>query len=183
LLGRDLVQQETDETLARRGDAPSFTQLYERYVTVLRAYLYAQVSNLEDTDDLTSVVFTRAWSKRSTYRGNGSFRSWLFAIARRAVADYYRGRRAWLLVFGFPEALPATTGDPQVAVEAGEQWQRLGRLLRDLTPEQREVLQLHFRGELSYGEIARILGKREEAVKMQAYRALAELRRRYPDGG
>lgn len=182
MIGQDLAQEETDEGLARRGDAPSFSQLYERYVAPMRAYLYAHSPNLDEADDLTSAVFTRAWSKRRTYRGDGSFRSWLFAIAHRALADYYRGNRRSPPLADEGDVLPAPTDDPQAAAEEGEQWQLLRRLLHGLTPEQQEVLHLRFWGELSYGEIARIMGKGEDAVKMQAYRALHELRRRYPDG-
>ncbi len=73
--------------------------------------------------------------------------------------------------------------DPQVGPEetflATEQMRQIGEVIGSLSQEQAEVVRLRFIAELRYSEIARLIGKRESAVKMIAYRAIDEIRRRY----
>jgi len=62
-----------------------------------------------------------------------------------------------------------------------EQQSLVHHALAQLTPEQQELLQLRFFAQLPYATIAQIVGKREAAVKMAAYRALEQLKRRLTD--
>src|SRR5690348_7351843 len=79
----------SDEALAARGDAASFTTLYRRHLRPVYSYLYARLGNMQEAEDVTSLTFERAWSSLKSYRqrSTGSFRGWLFTIAHRALAD------------------------------------------------------------------------------------------------
>src|SRR5207253_11232152 len=70
-------------------------------------------------------------------------------------------------------------GRPGEAVLASEELRQVLDIIAGLSREQQEVIALRFMAELRYGEIAQVTGKREAAVKMIAYRALEEIRRRY----
>src|SRR5437762_4442240 len=81
---------ESDEALAVRGDAESFIRLYHRHLPAVYRYLLARLGQQQDAEDVTALVFERAWTGLKRYRPCGSFRGWLFTIAGRALADHYR---------------------------------------------------------------------------------------------
>ncbi len=172
----------SDEDLAGRGDAEGFKWLYRRHLPAVYRYAYARTGNRQDAEDLTALVFERAWANLPHYRATGPFRGWLFTIARRAAIDRRRRHRPDTVpVEALAEVLPDSAGGPEAAALTAEELRQILRLLDELRPEQRDVLGLRFFAGLQYAEIARVVGKREPAVKMLAYRALDTLRRRFDD--
>jgi len=154
-----------------RSDAEAFAVLYRRYLTPLYRYVYRRLGNEKDAEDLTAQVFTEALEGLVAYHERGRFASWLFTIARRRLVDLYRQR------------VPDELDDPpdgapglQAALEQGETYSRLARLLRQLDEDQQELLRLRFAGGLEFAEIAAILGRSTGAVKMSFYRTLEWLR-------
>lgn len=172
----------SDEVLARRGDAAGFCELYRRYSSFVYRHLYLQTGDQDEAEDITSRVFELAWKKRATYRGSGRYKSWLFSIVRHAIIDHRRGfKPAGQLPEGAEVVDVGATSDPEARAVAGERERLVRKMLSGLTPGQQQVLLLRFDSELSYREIAQIVGKREAAVKMVAYRALNVLRARCSD--
>lgn len=163
--------------LAAGHDRAAFTQLYQRYVKRVYAYLYSRVGNVEDAQDLTTVTFMAALEQIKQYRGDGSLAAWLLGIAYHKSIDLHRRHRA---------TIPLTAAEPLIdPVPAPEemflqqiQREALEQALRCLTPERAEVIALRFFGELSNAEVAAIVGKNEAAVKMLVSRGLQELRMR-----
>ncbi len=169
---------ENDEALAVRGDADSFTRLYRVHVRVVYRYLLARLGNGQDAEDVTAQVFERAWTSLSRYAPSGSFKSWLFTIAQRALIDHYRHHppRA-LSVDSLVEVLLDPAAGPEDGALASEQVRQVFQIITSLNDEQQEVIRLRFLAELRYDEIAQLTGKRLSAVKMSAYRALEEIRK------
>ncbi|MDQ2786408.1 MAG: sigma-70 family RNA polymerase sigma factor [Chloroflexota bacterium] len=165
--------------LAASADAACFRELYRTYLPAVYRYAYARTGVRQDAEDVTALAFERAWIGFVRYRDTGAARAWLFTIARRALADHYR-RRAPIAAPLSDTLRDATPGPEALALQTAE-IRQIQRLVGALGPVQREVIALRFFAELPYAEIARVLGKRESAVKMLAYRALEEIRRRDPD--
>lgn len=176
-------EEASDEALAAKGDAESFVLLYRRYLTPIYRYLYARLGNREEAEDVTGAAWERAISSLPNYRPTGPFRAWLFTIAYRAIADHYRhSRRDGSLSAPLPldeldGLIPDEREGPEEAAIAEDEARRALDAVRCLGREQQEVVTLRYMAGLSYGEIARVVGKREAAVKMMTYRALTELRR------
>jgi|SRR5579871_5685992 len=160
--------------------ADDFTLVYERHLPAVYRFVAARVATPEEAEDLTSEVFRQAWTNRRAYRGRGSFRAWLFTIVRRTLADHYRSRRPPATRLDVAGGADLEIADempsPEDHVVQDERALLVRTLLARLTPEQQEVLSLRFAAELSYAEIAVVIGKREDAVKKIAYRALDALR-------
>jgi RNA polymerase sigma-70 factor (ECF subfamily) len=172
----------TDEALAARGDADSFIVLYRKHLRPVYGYLYARLRDREEAEDLAALVFERALSGIKSYKATGSFAGWLYTIAHRALADHYRKRR--------PRQVPVETHadtllDPGAGPEdraiASDQVRRILQIIAQFGQEQQDVIALRFMAGLPYAEIAQAMGKSEAAVKMIAYRALEEIRRRCGD--
>ncbi len=176
---------ERDETLAARGDMDDFIQLYQHHLKPVHNYLYARLGNRQDAEDVTAIVFERAWTSLKNYKPNGSFRGWLFTIVHRALADYYRQHKSARNQLVQVEALAETLFDPSAGPEEmallSERLRQVREAITSLNQEQREVVYLRFVADLHYKEVAQVTGKRESAVKMIAYRALEEIRRRCSD--
>ena len=107
------------------------------------------------------------------YREQGHFAAWLFAIARSKLASHWRAGRGQT---GLDE-LAEQGADPDLfgGVVRGQQLARLNRLLRALGADEQELIRLRYVAELPFGEMAALLGKREDAVKKSVYRLLARL--------
>ena len=94
LLGQSAVitEPEDDAQLVRaaRRDLAAFGALYRRHVAPIYRYLYSRVGNAADAQDLTAQVFLEALQGLDRYREHGSFRAWLFTIARHKVCDWRR---------------------------------------------------------------------------------------------
>ena len=172
----------SDESLAARGDADSFVLLYRRYLQPVYSYLYARLGNREEAEDITAVAFEHAVSSLKGYRPTGSFAGWLFTIVRRALADYYRQRTPHEIeVEKQANALVDPSDGPEDKALASEEVRQVLGIIAGLGHDQQEIIALRFFAGLPYAEIARLMGKREAAVKMAAYRALDEIKRRCGD--
>lgn len=163
--------------LAASHDRAAFTQLYQRYVKRVYAYLYSRVGNVEDAQDLTTVTFMAALEQIKQYRGDGSLAAWLLGIAYHKSVDLHRRYRATIPLTA-AEAIIDPVPAPDEMLLQQVQREELERALHSLTPERAEVIALRFFGELSNAEVAAIAGKNEAAVKMLIHRGLQELRMR-----
>ncbi len=154
-------------------DPHAFAALYRQHLPAVYRYLYRRVGNAAEAEDLTAQTFTEALNGilRGRFQPGGNFPAFLFTIARRRIADFYRQR---------PEAPLNERPDPEpgllTALEARQDIQRLQTLLTQLDEDKRELLRLRFAAGLSFAEIALLEGKSEAAVKMSLYRTLDWLR-------
>jgi RNA polymerase sigma-70 factor, ECF subfamily len=164
-----------DRSLAEQAlETPdAFGHLYERYLDRIYVYCQRRVSSRQVAEDLTATIFERAFSRLDSYRG-GSFRAWLFRIAHNAVTDHYRRRRPsipWEPHMSGADDEPS----PEELAIARDEHVQLQLLLQSLTGSQRQVVELRLAG-LTGGEIADVLDRSPESVKMLQYRALERMR-------
>lgn len=157
---------------AQSGDPEAFAQLYDAYLQRVYRYVFFRVSDEQTAEDLCSMVFLKAWESLERYQMNGSpFVAWLYTIAHNLVIDHYRGRKDSV---GLDDIVPLASADEplddQVAITFDLQTMR--DVLQILNEEQQQVLTLRFLAELSTEHIAKIMGKREGAVRALQMRAL-----------
>lgn len=157
----------------------AFAELYERFVTPVYRYIYSRTGTRLDAEDLTTQTFMRAMQSLPGLRKPGQFKSWLFTIARNVINDHFR-RSAYA-----PQMLqdmPASeVCDPLATVLEREQDRAMAGLIATLDEDERELLKLRFLAELTYGEIAGIVNRSEQAVKKSIYRLLDRLSRRWEE--
>ncbi len=154
------------------ADIQTFAELYRCYLAPVYHYCAHRLPTLEDAEDATSLVFTKALSTLSTQRDPSSLRSWLFSIAHNVVVDHYRARKSTL---AFAALGPVGTADgesPELQALATE---TVRSLLAQLPAEQARIVELRLAG-LTRPEIAQVLGKSSNAVKVAQFRAYARLR-------
>jgi len=173
---RRLVEQ------AKAGDAQAFGQLYEACVDRVYRFLFFRVNDGQTAEDLTSLVFLKAWENLHRYQPRGPFLAWLYSIARNTVIDHYRTHKQTV---SLDEAAPkaAPNAKPDDVVDLHFEMSRLQAAMRHLTAEQREVLTLKFIAEYDTAEIARHMRKTEGAIRALQMRALQALARAMQSDG
>jgi RNA polymerase sigma factor (sigma-70 family) len=164
---------------ARSGAEWAWTALYREHAPLVLRYLRAR--GARDAEGLLSAVFLDVVKALVRFEGGAEeFRAWLFTIAHRRLVDEHRrhGRRLDDPVS--PEALAdvAPHGDAEEEAARSLSHADACRMLDCLTDIQRDVVLLRILAGLSIAETARVLGKREGAVKALQNRALQALERR-----
>lgn len=159
---------------AAKEDPDSFSGLYRHYVQPIYRYLYSRVGTVHDAEDLTSQTFITAYESLARYREQGFFSAWLFRIARSKLMDHFRVNRhdvrweAAEKITVIPDALGRVIQD--------EDTRQLQSLICELEENEQELIRLRYVAELSFAEMADLLGRREDAVKKSLYRLLARLK-------
>ncbi len=156
-----------------RQNPLAFARLYDRFSKPVYRYLYSCVSNQADAEDLTAQTFLTALEKLPRYRERGYFKAWLFTIARNKALDHFRKKRNEVLVDGVE--IRAGQNDLLADVIQSEQIQQLSALISSLDQKEQELLRLRYVADLSFAEMASVLGKRQDAVKKSLYRLQARL--------
>jgi len=170
----DEATRPTDDDLVagvRSGDEEALVALYRRYVQPIYRFVLAQVRAVPDAEDLTADTFARMIDGLAGFRGEASFKNWLYQIARNAVRNHRRSAGYRLTV---PLAADLAAGDPPEApAEASPAAAHaVLEVLRPLPPRYRRVLELRFLEGHSIRETARRMGVTEANAKVLQYRAL-----------
>jgi RNA polymerase sigma-70 factor (ECF subfamily) len=167
------------------GDAAAFEALFQRHRKPLFTFLVHRCGDRQVAEDVLQEVFLKVIRSRATYRAEGSFRAWLFLIARRTLTDHHRQSAVRRVVTpqsalpdGAPLDLPGSEDDEPGRLAAARQLgTRITAALQDLPEEQREVFLLRERAGLAYEAIAEQTGCGVATAKSRMRYALAGLRR------
>ncbi|MBP6597310.1 MAG: sigma-70 family RNA polymerase sigma factor [Arenimonas sp.] len=174
----------------RVGDADALGALYD--LTLGRVYGLALriLRQPQDAEEVASDVYLQVWDRAVSYcPARGAVMAWLLTITwSRAVDRQRRLRRQSLEQPLHPDGQPdAYTDDESSSAEALfaqlDNVQALRRAFVELTQAQRTVLELSYRDELSYAEVAQQTGLPLGTVKSHARRGLAALRDALQAGG
>jgi RNA polymerase sigma factor (sigma-70 family) len=160
---------------ARQGSIKAFDDIYRSLAGQVASYL--RWHRASDPDGLTNDVFAQVHRNLPRFEGDEQgFRSWVFTIAHhRMIDDRRRANRQPQLQDELEEHMGlGDVEDDAFAVLAHD---RVRDMLTVLSPDQRDVVLLRIIADLSVEEVARMLDKREGAIKALQHRALASLRR------
>jgi RNA polymerase sigma factor (sigma-70 family) len=160
-------------------EGAAFEALFRGCAADVHAYALSLLGDRSGAEDVTALAFERLYRARTRLDGaRGTPRAWLFAIARNAALDELRRRGRRPRAAGEPEIEQHASryDDPQYAAERSERRESLHAALAALTARDREIVLLKFHGQLSNGELARVLGISESNAGTRVHRALARLR-------
>jgi RNA polymerase sigma-70 factor (ECF subfamily) len=171
---------------ARRGEAEGLSALYRHFLPGVFGYIAARIPERVNAEDLTSDVFLQMVEGIAHVRSHeeAQFAAWLFQIARIAVAGYYRKAKKQPATVSLEPLAQSETLKREIEsaslteqAEIREEWGQVVQAINQLTEEQRMVLI----GRLIHGydiaEVAKMIGKKPNAVKALQFRALNSLHR------
>jgi len=171
------------KTLGRlkNKDTQTFISIYDKYHKDLYRFIYYKVGRQEESQDLTSMVFLKAWNhiQNKSLSDSKTLRALVYKIARNTIIDYYRQGSAKIESLDNEEQPIHIIDEKQdLAKDLDEnlELQRLSHLIRQLKEEYREMIVLKFINELELDEIAVVTGKSKGNVRVTLHRALNSLK-------
>lgn len=160
---------------AQAGSDSALTALYNHYFERLYRFIYYRVSHKETAEDLTEEVFVKVFKNLRTLEQPAAFEGWLFQIARNLVIDYYRSKRPVVPLEEIENTLEYETNIVDLVNLQTEQTIFI-KLLKELSPEQQQVIKLKFLEDIDNAAIAQIMEKTEGAIRVIQHRAISKLK-------
>ena len=159
------------------GEQEAFDQLMEEFQQPLIYFLHGYVHSLETAEDLAEETFVELLLHKGRFRGQSSFKTFLFSVARHKAIDHIRReqRRPTLPLDEIAERGDDAMG-PEEQYLAQEKAQVIANAIGGLPKEYQEVLRLLYLERLRYDEIARVMHKNTKQIDNLAYRARQSLR-------
>ena len=182
----------SDEELVaatRDGDRGAFDQLVHRWNRPIHGAVFRVLGSHEDAREVSQEAFLKAYRAIGGFQQRARFSSWLYQIALNLCRDRLRRKRGRHMVsldeMGEDEGARLLPSAPSLhrEVETLDLSRRVARAVAELPPEQREVIVLKEYQELTFAEIAEVLGTPVSTVKTRLYRGLTQLRRRLERDG
>ena len=192
--GKPLIERQTDEALMARlarGGHDAFEVLLSRYGDAVVTFCYAFLRNREGAEDLAQEAFLRVYRSAARYKPLAKFTTWLYRIAanlsnnelqkrklRRAISldEPARGGAADSDGSRIVERIAGKGALPLTEAEVREAHRLVEQAIERLPDDQRTTLVMVEYHNLSYREIAEILGVTVSAIKMRVKRARETLR-------
>lgn len=180
-----MADAESDASLVRRavrGSEEASRELVRRYQRPVFNLIARMVRDPALAEDLAQETFLKTFSHLKAYDPRYRFTSWILKIAHNTAVDALRRPRVVLPLTesedgeGFEAQAPeGGEGNPALALERQDLARALDDAIDRLRPEYREVVVLRYQEELSYEEVAELLGLPLGTVKSYLHRARAEL--------
>lgn len=179
---RDAAEPILDPRIARdmervehivAGSREHFDDLYEEFFPRVYRFALKRLGDPGEAEDVTQETFLCVFRSLSSYRGGAPLLIWVFGIARNTVNRRFRRARPNLESTDAEGAreLVGVAVSPDRAVEARRLLEACEQVVeRELTPMQRRIFHLKHLRRQSIREIARTLGKSEDAIKANLYR-------------
>ena len=149
--------------------------LFEEQIPRLRRYARALLRDSEDADDLVQDCLERAWSRSHRWKPDSDLRAWMFTIMHNLYVNMVRRneKRQTMALDGMRDPPdPSLSGQ-----ERSDGLRDLEKGLATLPAEQREVLLMVCLEDLSYQQVAGILGVPVGTVMSRLHRARERMRR------
>jgi RNA polymerase sigma-70 factor (ECF subfamily) len=174
----------------KQGDQAAFDEMVSRYWDRIYSMVHQLLRNQQDAEEVTQDAFIRAHRGLVNFRGDSAFSTWLYQIATNLARNRYwywwRRKRDRSISFDAPvsqdnettlaEIIPAEVESPESEATTQELLDNIAAGMEKLGAKHREILVLRNVKNLSYEEIATILGISVGTVKSRIARARESLR-------
>lgn len=144
---------------------------YEEIQPKIYAFFYAKTANRETAKDLCQDTFYEACKNIASYNGHSTLSTWIFAIANNILKKYYRKNKYQQSLIEKLSSIPeADIHSIEDLAEIHEEMRKLLYHISKLDDFARELVLLRIYGELSFKEIAELLGKTENYTRVTFHR-------------
>ena len=165
--------------LSKQGDLDSFNRLVESYQGAVYNLALRMLGNRQSAEDASQDAFVSAWRNIGKFRG-GSFKAWLLSITANTCRDQLRKRKRNPTIsmeeLAVEPAGPPSQESPEDYALRRELGEQIQRGLATLPSDQRLAVILSDIQELSYEEIAQVMGCSLGTVRSRLSRGRARLR-------
>ena len=156
------------------GDDSALGEIISEYKDGLILFLNNYVRNITTAEELCEDTFVKLAVKKPRFKGNSSFKTFLYTIARNIAVDYLRKSKNIFPMEGLEELQDKADLEREYLKE--EQKLHLHSAMKNLRPDYSRVLWLIYFEELSNKEAAAVMGKTAHAIETMVYRARIALK-------
>lgn len=150
-------------------------EVYVSFLPRIFHFFCFRVGVPDKAEELTSATFEKAWSNRINYRQErGDIKAWIFGIARKVAADYFRQPRNEVALDNILDIADPINIEEEVQKQM--EFRRLILICSHLSDREKELIALKYGAELTNREISRMLGMSESNVGTILYRVVGKIR-------
>ncbi|HUU95804.1 MAG TPA: sigma-70 family RNA polymerase sigma factor [Phycisphaerae bacterium] len=168
---------------AAAGDRDARRVLFERYRAAAYQVALRITGRNEDALDAVQDSFIKAFERLAGFQRQAGFKTWLLRIVTNRALDLLRARRVRLAIplegdddaGALAPVADQDAGPPDEPLERAELAERLARAMESLPADQRAAFALHASGDMTYGQIAEVLGIPVGTVMSRLYHARRRL--------
>jgi RNA polymerase sigma-70 factor (ECF subfamily) len=160
------------------GKRECLETLVARYAGPLLTFLRRMTGDHHRCEEFFQEAFLSVWINRRQYKTTAPFKPWLYAIAaNRCRAEFRRKRLPGLATLDEARTAGSSDFSPETKAIRAETVARVKQAVAELPVQQRTVVSLRIWNQLSFAEIAQVMGKTEGTVRSHMHHGLSALRK------
>ena len=162
------------------GNQQAYALLVDRYQNFVFTIVLRYIKSREDAEEVSQDVFVKAYRSLADFKGAAKFSTWLYTVTTTTCITFLRKKKLEVHSLDNEKVFAAADNlDSGMSANQIEQKSRVNmvnKAIKMLGPDDAQVLTLFYKGEQTLDEIASIMGKETNAVKVQLHRARARLK-------
>ncbi len=162
------------------GDQQAYALLVDRYQNFVFTITLRYIKSREDAEEVAQDVFVKAYRALKDFKGQSKFSTWLYTVTTTTCITFLRKKKIEVQSLDnekvFASADNIDGGMKANQVEQKSRLQMVNEAISMLSPDDAHVITLFYKGEQSLEEIAQVLGKEVNTVKVQLHRARGRLK-------
>ena len=170
----DLIQQ------VLQGQTAAYAVLVDRYRAFVFTIVLRYIKSREDAEEVAQDIFVKAFRSLADFKGASKFSTWLYTVTTTSCLTFLRKKKLEVQSLDNESVFAAADSiDGGMSANQIEQKSRVtmvNEAIKLLNPDDAQVITLFYKGEQTLEEIAQIMGKEPNAVKVQLHRARTRLR-------
>jgi RNA polymerase sigma-70 factor, ECF subfamily len=171
---------------AQSGDTAAFKELYDNYRDRVYSLIYYSLNDSHQVDDALQTVFVKVFQALPFFRLESSFLTWIYRVALNECKNRRRRRKLFVSMNEIQNGGLQEPGQDPAPDELHESRQialQVRSAVMALKPKYRQVVILKYLEELSYEEVAAVIGCSAGTVASRLYRALQTLETKLRSSG
>lgn len=163
-----------------KGEQNAYAVLVDKYQNYVFTIVLRYVKSREDAEEVSQDVFVKAYRSLADFKGTAKFSTWLYTVTTTTCITFLRKKKLDIQsldnekVFAVADNIDGGMSANQV--EQKTKINMVNEAIRMLNPDDAQILTLFYKAEQSLDEIAHIMGKEPNAVKVQLHRARTRLK-------
>ncbi len=161
-----------------QGNIESFNKIVNKYELMVLKFVFNMIKQREAAEDITQEVFITIYNKLEMYDKRHSFSNWILQISKNKTIDYIRKYKK-VYEGNIDEAYDISSQDmsPEEIAEYKEVKNKIKEYIKTLEETDKQILILRYSENLTFTDIAEILGLTESTAKRRYYK----IRENYKD--
>lgn len=163
-----------------QGDSSAYAGLVQQYQNLVFTIVLRYIKSREDAEEVAQDVFVKAYRSLADFKGASKFSTWLYTIATTTSLTALRKKKLEVQSLDneqvFERAEHMNSGMQANAIEQKSRALMVQQAIQLLRTDDAQVLTLFYKGEQTLEEMAKIMGKEVNAVKVQLHRARTRLK-------